>query len=68
MVMTLWSVDDEATKDFMVKFYEELAANQWDKRTAFEKTKEFIREKTYIRNGKSYKGDPYYWAGFVMLD
>ena len=68
MVMTLWSVDDEATKDFMVKFYEELAASQWDKRTAFEKTKEFIREKTYIRNGKSYKGDPYYWAGFVMLD
>jgi CHAT domain-containing protein len=68
MVVTLWSVDDEATKDFMVKFYEELAANQWDKRAAFEKTKEFIREKTYIRNGKSYKGDPYYWAGFVMLD
>ena len=68
MVMTLWSVDDEATKDFMIKFYEELAANQWSKRTAFEKAKEFIRGKTYIRNGKRYKGDPYYWAGFVMLD
>ena len=68
MVMTLWNVDDEATKDFMIKFYEELAINQWDKRTAFEKAKEFMRGKTYIRNGKSYKGDPYYWAGFVMLD
>ena len=61
-------MDDEATKDFMVKFYEELAVNQWDKRSAFEKAKEFVRGKTYIRNGKSYKGDPYYWAGFVMLD
>ena len=68
MVMTLWSVDDEATKDFMIKFYEELSVNQWNKRAAFEKTKEFIRSKTYIRNGKSYKGDPYYWAAFVMLD
>lgn len=68
MVMTLWSVDDEATKDFMVKFYEELAVNQWDKRTAFEKAKKFVRGKTYKRKGKSYKGDPYYWAGFVMLD
>lgn len=68
IVMTLWSVDDEATKDFMIKFYEEMANNQWNKRTAFEKAKEFMRGKTYIRNGKSYKGDPYYWAGFVMLD
>lgn len=68
MVMTLWSVDDEATKDFMVKFYEELTVNQWNKRIAFEKTKKFMRGKTYIRNGKSYKGDPYYWAGFIMLD
>ena len=68
MVMTLWSVDDEATKDFMIRFYEELSVNQWNKRAAFEKTKEFIRSKTYIRNGKSYKGDPYYWAAFVMLD
>lgn len=70
IVMTLWSVDDEATKDFMVKFYEELTTNQWDKRAAFENAKEFVRGKTYInlRNGKSYQGDPYYWAGFVMLD
>lgn len=68
IVMTLWSVDDEATKDFMIKFYEELAINQWDKRTAFEKAKNFMRGKIYIRNGQSYKGDPYFWAGFIMLD
>lgn len=68
MVMSLWNVDDEATKDFMIKFYEELASNNWDKRTAFEKSKAYVRSKTYIRKGKVYKGDPYYWASFVMLD
>lgn len=70
IIMSLWNVDDEATKDFMVKFYEELAdcQNKWDKRNAFEKAKAFVRSKTYIRGGKPYKGDPYYWAGFVMLD
>ena len=70
IIMSLWNVDDEAAKDFMVKFYEELAdsQNKWDKRKAFEKAKAFVRSKTYIRKGKVYKGDPYYWASFVMLD
>ena len=70
IIMSLWNVDDEAAKDFMIKFYEELAdsRNNWDKRKAFEKAKAFVRSKTYVRNGKAYKGDPYYWAGFVMLD
>ena len=70
IVMSLWSVDDEATKDFMIKFYEELAdsPNKWDKRKAFEKAKAFVRSKTYMRKGTAYKGDPFFWAGFVMLD
>ena len=68
IIMTLWSVDDEATKDFMIMFYEELTRNQWNKRDAFEKAKAFVRNKTYIRKGKNYKGQPYFWAGFVMLD
>lgn len=70
IIMSLWSVDDEAAKDFMIKFYEELADvnNKWDKRNAFEKAKSFVRSKTYIRKGKAYTGDPYFWAAFVMLD
>ena len=70
LIMSLWNVDDEAAKDFMIKFYQELAdgRNKWNKRKAFEKAKAFVRSKTYIRKGKYYKGDPYYWAGFVMLD
>ena len=70
IVMSLWNVNDEAAKDFMIKFYEVLTdnSNKWNKREAFEKAKAFVRSKTYISNGKPYKGDPYYWAGFVMLD
>ena len=64
MVMSLWSVNDEAAKDFMIKFYEELtdSRNKWDKRKAFDKAK------VYVRNNPRYKKDPYYWAAFVMLD
>ena len=64
MVMSLWSVNDEAAKDFMIKFYEELtdSRNKWDKRKAFDKAK------AYVRNNPRYKQDPYYWAAFVMLD
>lgn len=63
IIMTLWNVSDVATKEFMVKFYEELTAgaDRWNKRKAFENAK------NHIRNNQDYK-DPYYWAGFVMLD
>jgi CHAT domain-containing protein len=45
----------------MIKFYENLADNNsnWNKRKAFDDAKSYIRSK--------YE-DPYYWAGFVMLD
>lgn len=61
IVMSLWSINDDATSKFMTTFYEQLAApeNNWDKRKAFEKTKEIIRKRYH---------DPYYWAAFVMLD
>lgn len=61
IVMSLWSVDDKVTSEFMVAFYERLTdkANVWNKRKAFEEAKEIIRKK---------HSDPYYWAAFVMLD
>lgn len=61
MVVSLWSVNDKSTKEFMIKFYEELTLNKWDKRKAFEKAK------AYIRSKKEYSS-PYYWASFVMID
>lgn len=61
IIMSLWNVDDKVTSEFMVAFYEQLIdkANNWNKRKAFEQTKEIIRKK---------HPDPYYWAAFVMLD
>lgn len=61
IIMSLWNVDDKVTSEFMVAFYGRLTdkANNWNKRKAFEQTKEIIRKD---------HPDPYYWAAFVMLD
>ena len=61
IVMSLWKVNDKVTAEFMTTFYERLADknNAWNKRKAFEETKEIIRKK---------HPDPYLWAAFVMLD
>ena len=59
LIMSLWNVSDVVTKEFMIKFYENLAHNNWSKRKAFNEAKSYIRSK--------YE-DPYYWAGFVILD
>ena len=59
MVMTLWSVSDKVATEFMIKFYESLVENDWDKHKAFEQTKSYIRTQ---------HPDPYRWAAFVMLD
>lgn len=61
IVMSLWSVSDKTTYEFMTTFYERLADthNAWNKRKAFEEAKEIIRKK---------HPDPFHWAAFVMLD
>ena len=59
LVMSLWNVSDVVTKEFMIRFYENLARNDWKKMEAFNDAKSYIRSK-YT--------EPYYWAGFVMLD
>ena len=59
LVMSLWNVSDVVTKEFMIRFYENLARNGWKKMKAFNDAKSYIRSK-YT--------EPYYWAGFIMLD
>ena len=61
IVMSLWSVSDKTTSEFMIAFYECLVNphNAWNKRKAFEQAKQIIRKK---------HPNPYYWAAFVMLD
>lgn len=59
LIMTLWGVNDEATAHFMKFFYLELSKNKWDRHAAFNLAKKQIRE---------LYSEPYYWAGFIMLD
>lgn len=58
IVMSLWKVDDAATKDLMTEFYKNLMGGM-SKREAFVKSQENLRSK--------YK-DPKKWAAFIMVD
>ena len=58
LVMTLWRVSDRVTREFMVSFYMHLAHSE-DKRKAFEEARQEIRARY---------PEPFYWAGFVMID
>ena len=58
IVMSLWRVPDVQTREFMEKFYAALMENS-DTRKAFSKAQQSMR-KVY--------DNPYYWAGFVLLE
>lgn len=58
IVMSLWKVQDDATSMLMTKFYTYLT-DGLDKHQALWKAMMDVRD--------IYK-DPYYWAGFIMLD
>ena len=58
VVMSLWKVQDDATSMLMTQFYTYLT-DGIEKHQALWKAMMDVKEK--------YK-DPYYWAGFVMLD
>lgn len=59
LVMTLWNVSDKVTTEFMVRFYEAMASNNWNEHKAFKQAKLQIKEQY---------PDPYHWAAFVLLD
>ena len=58
LVMSLWKVDDNATSLMMQTFYEHLLSGI-TKREAFRLAQAAVRAKY---------PEPYYWAGFIMLD
>ncbi|MCL2074523.1 MAG: CHAT domain-containing protein [Marinilabiliaceae bacterium] len=59
IIMSLWKVPDNATADLMTFFYQNWLTDKATIKEAFTKAQKQVREK-YI--------NPYYWAGFVMLD
>jgi CHAT domain-containing protein/tetratricopeptide (TPR) repeat protein len=58
LVMSLWQVNDEATRYLMTEFYSELLSGK-DKRAAFLEAKQKCKKKY---------PEPRYWAAFIMLD
>ena len=58
LVMSLWDVNDDATRFMMTEFYSNLLSGK-DKRAAFLEAKRKCK--------KEYKY-PQYWAAFIMLD
>lgn len=57
IMTSLWKVEDNATKDFMISFYQQYLKTK-DKSAAFILAQKAIKEK-YIH--------PYYWGAFVMM-
>jgi CHAT domain-containing protein len=56
IITSLWKVDDAATRDFMISFYDNLFKTK-SKFQAFRIAQKQIKEK--------YKS-PYYWGAFVL--
>lgn len=62
LMMSLWEVDDEATKVLMTNFYEKLVKGM-SKREAF------VKAQQYLRTTQNHKFDnPRFWAAFILLD
>ena len=68
LLMSLWNVDDKATKLLMTEFYRNwLGANKQHKRLT--KREAFMKAQEYLRSVDDGKyNNPKYWAAFVMLD
>jgi CHAT domain-containing protein len=57
IIMSLWSVSDEATQELMTNFYKEWLSGK-TKRVAFENAQKKLKEKYNY---------PYFWGAFVMV-
>ncbi len=60
IVMSLWKVDDQATAELMIEFYQSLTEGLTPHQALDKAKRELIKNERF--------SDPYYWAAFVLLD
>ena len=58
VLMSLWTVSDEATQKLMTEFYYNYVVRRMTKREAFRRAQEELRNEY---------PHPYYWAAFAMI-
>ena len=63
-VISLWKVSDNATKDLMVGYYQNLKAGQGRSDALHEIQRQMLRGELKGEDGKIYE-HPYYWASFI---
>ncbi|OJJ22572.1 hypothetical protein BKI52_07775 [marine bacterium AO1-C] len=66
VILSLWKVDDNATKILMTQFYKEWLKQGQNKRVAFKRAQAYLRN-FKDRNGQKKYAAPYYWGAFRMI-
>ncbi|MCD8485620.1 MAG: CHAT domain-containing protein [Desertifilum sp.] len=68
VMATLWSVDDPATRDLMVQFYQNLNTGNMSTSEALRQAKISQIQAINDDGDENEKGfHPYYWSGFVLI-
>lgn len=67
IVMSLWPVDDNATRLLMTEFYRNWIEKHQTKREAFTNARNAVRY-AVDEDGDFMYANPVYWAGFIMMD
>jgi len=60
VAVTLWSVDDQATRDLMVLFYQGLLDQKMNKSQALQEAQNMLAAKPETRH-------PFFWAPFILI-
>ena len=66
ILMSLWKVNDLTTQLLMTEFYKHYLSGQ-SKLESLKKAQEYVRNYEDEDGNKLFE-DPYYWAGFILLD
>lgn len=65
LMMSLWKVDDNATRLLMTRFYENLSQGN-SAHGALADAQQYVRQ--YTEGGATPYSDPRYWSAFILLD